>query len=82
MTGWRQPFWRSNKDCESYGVVKDNTDSGQFRAIQKAAIFALRHPQITEGICEKYSRRFDLLTRALNELGFSARKPQATFIVT
>lgn len=80
MTGWRLAFLAGNaKIVKAYGVVKDNTDSGQFRAIQKAAIFALRHPQITEGICEKYSRRFDLLTRALNELGFSARKPQATF---
>ena len=80
MTGWRIAFLAGNaKIVKAYGVVKDNTDSGQFRAIQKAGIFALQHPQITAGICEKYSRRFDLLTCALNELGFSARKPKASF---
>ena len=80
MTGWRLAFLAGNpKIIKAYSVVKDNTDSGQFRAIQKAGIFALQHPQITDGICEKYSRRFDFLTRALNELGFSAQKPKATF---
>lgn len=80
MTGWRLAFLAGNaKIVKAYGVVKDNTDSGQFRAIQKAGIFALQHPQMTAGICKKYSRRFNLLTRALNELGFSAQKPKATF---
>lgn len=80
MTGWRMAFMAGNsKIVSAYGTVKDNTDSGQFRAIQKAGIHALNHPEITEEICKKYSRRFDLLVRALNRLGFKAEKPKASF---
>lgn len=80
MTGWRIAFIAGNKKLvKAYGTVKDNTDSGQFRAIQKAGIFALGHPEITRSICEKYSRRFDLLVSALNDIGFSVTKPSATF---
>ena len=80
MTGWRLAFVAGNtKVVKAYGSIKDNTDSGQFRAIQKAGIFALGHPSITEAICEKYSRRFDLLVTALNDIGFSVSKPKGTF---
>ncbi|NLV20074.1 MAG: aminotransferase class I/II-fold pyridoxal phosphate-dependent enzyme, partial [Bacteroidetes bacterium] len=80
MTGWRIGFICGNsKAIKAYATVKDNTDSGQFRAIQKAGIEAFRNPQITERTIEKYSRRFDLLVAALNEAGFSAKKPKGTF---
>jgi LL-diaminopimelate aminotransferase len=80
MTGWRIGFICGNsKAVKAYGTVKDNTDSGQFRAIQKAAIQALKHPEITEKTIEKYSRRFDLLVNALNDVGFNAKKPKGTF---
>lgn len=80
MTGWRIAFVAGNrKIVKAYGTVKDNTDSGQFRAIQKAAIVALNNLAITERTCQKYSRRFDLLVEALREVGFKARKPRATF---
>ena len=48
------------KNCSAYGVVKDNTDSGQFRAIQKAGAFALNNRWITENTVNKYSRRFKM----------------------
>lgn len=80
MTGWRIGFVCGNsRAIKAYGTVKDNTDSGQFRAIQKAAIKALEHTEITEKTVEKYSRRFDLLIAALNEAGFGAVKPKGTF---
>lgn len=80
MTGWRIGFVCGNsRAIKAYGTVKDNTDSGQFRAIQKAAIKALEHTEITETTVEKYSRRFDLLIAALNEAGFGAVKPKGTF---
>jgi LL-diaminopimelate aminotransferase len=70
MTGWRIGFICGNsKAVKAYGTVKDNTDSGQFRAIQKAAVRALNHPEITASTVEKYSRRFDMLAEALNEAG-------------
>jgi LL-diaminopimelate aminotransferase len=80
MTGWRIGFVCGNsKAVKAYATVKDNTDSGQFRAIQKAAICALNHTGITTRTVEKYSRRFDLLTGALREVGFDAKKPQGSF---
>ncbi len=80
MTGWRLAFVAGNeKLVNAYATVKDNTDSGQFRAIQKAGIQALNHLEITDETCERYSRRFDLLISALNEVGFDAKKPKGTF---
>ncbi len=80
MTGWRLAFTVGNPHIvNAYGTVKDNTDSGQFRAIQKAGISALNNLKITEETCERYSRRFDLLISALHEAGFHANKPKGTF---
>lgn len=82
MTGWRIGFLCGNsKAVKAYATVKDNTDSGQFRAIQKAAIQALNHLEITEKTVSKYSRRFNLLVNALNELGFNAKKPKGSFYI-
>ena len=80
MTGWRIGFVCGNaRAVKAYATVKDNTDSGQFRAIQKAAVKALENTEITDRTVEKYSRRFDLLIRALKELGFEAKKPGGSF---
>jgi LL-diaminopimelate aminotransferase len=80
MTGWRLGFICGNsKAVKAYATVKDNTDSGQFRAIQKAGIRALEHTEITGNTIAKYSGRFDLLVNALNEVGFNAKKPGGTF---
>lgn len=80
MTGWRLAFIAGNeKIVKAYATVKDNTDSGQFRAIQKAGVYALNHTNITREICKKYSRRFDLLTEALRDVGFEVEKPKGTF---
>lgn len=80
MTGWRLAFIVGNSDViDIFGTVKANSDSGQFRAIQKSGITALEHPEITDKNCEKYSRRFDLLIEVLHEVGFNVDKPKATF---
>jgi LL-diaminopimelate aminotransferase len=80
MTGWRLGFVAGNeKIINALKSVKDNYDSGQFIAIQKAGIYCLNHPEITAKTNEKYSRRHDLLTTALNEIGFKARKPKGSF---
>jgi LL-diaminopimelate aminotransferase len=80
MTGWRIGFVCGNsKAVKAYATVKDNTDSGQFRAIQKAAITALNNTEITHETINKYSRRFDLLVAALNSIGFNAKKPKGSF---
>ncbi len=80
MTGWRMAFIVGNPlAIKAYGAVKDNTDSGQFRAIQKSAIYALKHKEISDKNCKRYSRRLNLLVAALKDIGFSAEKPKGTF---
>ncbi|MGM0369858.1 MAG: LL-diaminopimelate aminotransferase [Bacillota bacterium] len=80
MTGWRMAFVVGNqKLVDGFASVKDNNDSGQFRAIQKAGVYALNHPEITEKTTEKYSRRHEMLVDALQDLGFAAEKPDGTF---
>jgi LL-diaminopimelate aminotransferase len=80
MTGWRLAFVAGNeKIVAAYGHVKDNFDSGQFIAIQKAGIHALDHPEITDKISEKYKRRLKLMVEALQACGFSAVMPKGSF---
>lgn len=82
MTGWRCGFVAGNELLvRAYGDVKDNTDSGQFLAIQHAAAYCLDHPEITQRIAAKYSRRMDLLVGALKQAGFAAKKPKGSFFI-
>lgn len=82
MTGWRIGFVVGNPlIVKAYGDMKDNSDSGQFLAIQKAGAAALANPGITQEISAKYSRRMDLLVDALNRNGFSATKPKGSFFL-
>ncbi|MFC4599436.1 LL-diaminopimelate aminotransferase [Cohnella hongkongensis] len=82
MTGWRIGFIAGNPlVVKAFGDVKDNNDSGQFIAIQKAAAYGLANPQITEAISAKYSRRHNMLVAALNEIGFRAEKPKGSFFL-
>jgi len=82
MTGWRLGFVCGNpRLVAAYGNVKDNTDSGQFLAIQKACAATLGHPEITSKIAAKYSRRMDLLVACLRKFGFNATKPKGSFFL-
>jgi len=82
MTGWRCGFVVGNELLvKAYGDVKDNTDSGQFLAIQHAAAYCFDHPGITEKIAAKYSRRMDALVQVLRAAGFNAKKPRGSFFL-
>jgi LL-diaminopimelate aminotransferase len=82
MTGWRCGFVAGNELLvRAYGDVKDNTDSGQFLAIQHATAYGLDNPEITEKIAAKYSRRMDGLVEVLKKTGFNARKPKGSFFL-
>jgi LL-diaminopimelate aminotransferase len=82
MTGWRCGFVAGNELLvKAYGDVKDNTDSGQFLAIQHAAAYSFDHPEITEKIAAKYSRRMEGLVTVLRQAGFDARKPRGSFFL-
>jgi LL-diaminopimelate aminotransferase len=82
MTGWRCGFVAGNELLvKAYGDVKDNTDSGQFLAIQHATAYGFGHPEITEQIADKYSRRMTGLVKVLTSAGFKARKPKGSFFL-
>jgi LL-diaminopimelate aminotransferase len=82
MTGWRCGFVAGNELLvKAYGDVKDNTDSGQFLAIQHAAAFCFDHPEMTEKIAAKYSRRMDALVNVLKERGFNAHNPRGSLFL-
>ncbi|MFP6638494.1 MAG: LL-diaminopimelate aminotransferase [Nitrospinaceae bacterium] len=82
MTGWRIAFIVGNElIVKGFSHVKDNIDSGQFAAIQKAGVYALEHPEITERIATKYKRRLSMLIETLNSVGFSAKMPGGSFFL-
>lgn len=82
MTGWRLGFVVGNELLvKAYADVKDNTDSGQFLAIQHACAHGLAHPEYTQAIAAKYSRRMDKLVAILNKHGFKAKKPKGSFFL-
>lgn len=84
MTGWRIGYALGNSDAiRALGIVKTNTDSGQFNAIQYAAIEALRRdPQrFAREMCEVYRKRRDLVVESLNRAGWSIDKPKGSFYV-
>jgi len=80
MTGWRLGFAVGNERAiAGYGTVKDNYDSGQFKAIQMAGVYALDHPEITKEIAAKYERRLRIMVSVLTEMGFNAKMPAGAF---
>lgn len=82
MTGWRLAFVvGSKKAMQVYCAIKGHTDSGQFRAIQKAGAYALDNYSLIDDNINRYSRRFDLLVSVLKEVGFNCDKPKGSFYI-
>lgn len=82
MTGWRIGFIvGSEKFIKLFSTVKSHSDSGQFRAIQKAAAYALDNHYLVNNNIERYSRRLDLLINTLKEIGFNVKKPKGGFYI-
>jgi LL-diaminopimelate aminotransferase len=82
MIGWRMAFVAGHpKIVQAFADVKDNCDSGQFMAIQQAARAALEHPEIGDGVREKYRRRLTKLVAALRQVGFQAKMPSGTYFL-
>ncbi len=82
MIGWRLGFVAG---CEAivkpFADIKDNTDSGQFIAIQKAGAYALNTPSIPQEVRRKYERRLEKLVQTLSSLGFTAEMPGGTYFL-
>lgn len=83
MTGWRIAFACGNEQAVgALGMVKNNLDSGQFTAVQDAAIAALLGDQgCVAELCTLYERRRDLVVGALRAIGLSCTAPKATIYV-
>ena len=82
MIGWRMAFVAGHpKIVQAFADVKDNSDSGQFMAIQQAAKTALDHPELGDRIRAKYHRRLKKMVDALNKAGFHAKMPGGTYFL-
>ena len=83
MTGWRLGVAVGNRNIiAALGSVKSNYDTGIFLTVQRAGVAALRGDQ--DSLAEyrnRFQRRRDVFVDGLNRIGFSIRKPQATFYV-
>jgi len=81
MTGWRIGFVAgSAKAVSALGIIKTNTDSGQFGAIQMAAAYALTEApsELLAAQCAIYARRRDLMVEALRAAGIDAPYPRGS----
>src|SRR5437879_6717129 len=82
MIGWRMAFVAGHpRIVQAFADVKDNSDSGQFMAIQQAARAALEHPEIGDRTREKYRRRLHKLVAVLGKVGFRAKMPGGTYFL-
>jgi len=82
MIGWRIAWVCGNTHIvRAFSDVKDNSDSGQFLAIQKAAIAALDDPAIPAEASKKYFRRLEKLAATLRPFGFECEVPGGTYFL-
>ena len=85
--GWHMIGWRLGWVCgnarivRAFADIKDNSDSGQFIAIQKAAIAALDNPEIPRRARAKYHRRLSKLVATLRRCGFECDVPGGTYFL-
>ncbi|MBQ1455433.1 MAG: LL-diaminopimelate aminotransferase [Thermoguttaceae bacterium] len=85
--GWNMIGWRLGWFCGNATIVravadiKDNSDSGQNLAIQKAAAAALDDDTIPDQAREKYHRRLNKLVASLNKFGFDCQCPGGTYFL-
>jgi LL-diaminopimelate aminotransferase len=82
MIGWRIGWVCGHERIvRAFADVKDNCDSGQFLAIQKAAIAGLDDPAIPRRTREKYERRLKKLVATLQRCGFQCKMPGGTYFL-
>ena len=81
MTGWRVGFVCGNADAvKALGTIKNNIDSGTFKAIQDAATkaFTIDNKYI-EDLNKMYQQRRDVAEEGFRELGWDIKPSKATF---
>ncbi len=83
MTGWRIAAIVGDAEviAKSVGIIKTNTDSGQFNAIQEAGEAALNNEpekHIAANVAA-YQERRDIMVSALNKAGFNVKTTKGAF---
>lgn len=83
MTGWRIGFVCGNKDAvQALGSIKNNLDSGTFKAIQQAAIKAYTAPEEElNNIRNLYRERKEAMESGLRELGWDIKPTKGTIFL-
>jgi LL-diaminopimelate aminotransferase len=80
MTGWRLGFVAgAERVVHAYAEVKDNIDSGQFKAIQVAACAGIADRRMSDAISAHYEQRLRKMVAALQDAGFKTAMPGGTF---
>ena len=81
MTGWRVGFVCGNADAiKAVGTIKNNIDSGTFKAIQDAATAAFTvDAKYINDLNKMYQERRDAAEEGFRELGWSVKPSKATF---
>ena len=82
MIGWRMGWVCGHpRIVSAFADVKDNSDSGQFMATQKAAAAALDNDSIPAAINAKYRRRLNKLVEMLKSCGFDCQMPGGSYFL-
>ena len=83
MTGWRVGFVAGNAGAiKALGTIKNNIDSGTFKAIQQAASAAFTVDQsYIDKLNGMYQERRDAMEEGLRELGWDIKPSKATFYI-
>jgi len=82
MIGWRIGWVCGHERIvQAFADIKDNSDSGQFIAIQKAATTALDDDNIPRQVRDKYRRRLRKLVDVLRRCGFQCQMPGGTYFL-
>ena len=82
MIGWRIGWVCGHERLvQAFADVKDNSDSGQFIAIQNAAAAALDETSIPQQVREKYRRRLTKLVATLKSCGFQCEMPGGSYFL-
>ncbi len=82
MIGWRLGFVCGHERIvQAFADIKDNSDSGQFIAIQKSGAAALDDTTIPGQVREKYQRRLTKLVATLKKCGFACEVPGGTYFL-
>jgi LL-diaminopimelate aminotransferase len=82
MIGWRIGWvCGAERIVQAFADVKDNSDSGQFGAIQNAAAAALDDDAIHARTRTKYKRRLEKLVAMLSRCGFKCQMPGGTYFL-